>query len=427
MHRPLLNPFATLGPLVVALALSACGGGGGSDDDGGTPPTPTPTSSFTQQASWSFTLPAAGSSLCYDFNARAEVAGCSGNAWDLKVTSSGRTATLWTNSGTSGTGSGGAFAGPFEHTWAQLQTWLNATTDPVNGAIPATLYAADSASSVFTGGNGIQSAAFEYGVTGANDHLLYPNYRVFLITTDNTSADATGTVAAPVYALQVTGYYGGTGGTTSGYPSLRWIDRSTPASVRTATFDARAGWVHVNLATGTQTDANGTWHIAFNRYNVKLNGGTSGSGKVGGFVGRTPAGFYDASGQPVPAKFQSTANPADTASDLVATDLSVPASANAWVRDALTSRLNPVYRGSYPNPLDYGWLTYYPTAAAATAGGLPAVAHLIKAMPERAALVRGGEGNTYARMRLEEIRYADPGNASSAQTWTFGFEVQPAQ
>ena len=48
-------------------------------------------------------------------------------------------------------------------------------------------------------------------------------------------------------------------------------------------------------------------------------------------------------------------------------------------------------------------------------------------MPERGALVRGGEGNTYARMRLEEIRYADINSATSAQTWTFRFEIQPPQ
>ncbi len=82
-----------------------------------TPPTITPsTSSFTQTAEWTFTLPAAGTSLCYDFNTKAEVAGCTGTGWDLKVTSSGLTGTLWSNSGTSGTGGGGVFGSPLaEH------------------------------------------------------------------------------------------------------------------------------------------------------------------------------------------------------------------------------------------------------------------------------------------------------------------------
>lgn len=105
--------------------LAACGGGGGAEEDS----SPTPTTSFTQQATWAVTLPASGSSVCYDFNARAEVAGCAGNAWDLKLTVGSRgSASLWTNSGTSGTGAGGAFGGPFDHTWTELQSYTDATT-----------------------------------------------------------------------------------------------------------------------------------------------------------------------------------------------------------------------------------------------------------------------------------------------------------
>lgn len=405
--------------LWVSLFLAACGGGGGEDPaaPGITPP---PASAFTQQATWTVTLPAAGSSVCYDFNARAEVSGCSGTAWDLRLTVGSRgSTTLWTNSGTSGTGAGGAFGGPFDHTWAQLQTYADATS------LPATVFRADGARGVFSGSNGIQSAAFEYGVGGANDHRLYPNFRVFLITTNAASADAVGTETSPVFALQITGYYGGTGGTTSGYPSFRWVDRRVPTTVREATVDARAGWVYYDLVNGALSSETGPWHIAFNRYNVRLNGGSSGSGTVAGFVGRTPAGFYDGNGAPIAAKFQSTTLVADTLPDLQAGDLSGPATASAWVRDALASALNPASRGSYPNALDYGWYVYHPTAASAQAAGLPAVAHLLQAQPERGALVRGGEGNTFARMRLRSIGYADPNDASSAQTWTFDFEVQP--
>src|SRR5262249_8026359 len=154
--------------------------------------------------------------------------------------SSGRTGSLWTNSGTSGTGAGGAFGGPFDHTWTALAAWLNGTTDPVSGAIPATLFFKDAASGVFTGSNSIQAAAFEYGVAGETDHKLYPTYRTFLITTDNSKADTTSTVATSVFALQVTGYYGGAGGTTSGYPSFRWVDTAAPATVKTATVNASA-------------------------------------------------------------------------------------------------------------------------------------------------------------------------------------------
>ncbi len=79
----------------------------------------------------------------------------------------------------------------------------------------------------------------------------------------------------------------------------------------------------------------------------------------------------------------------------------------------------------YPNPLNYGWYTYYPTATAAASAGLPPVAHLIKANVDGASLLRGGEGNTYARFHVTQIAYADPNNASSQQTWTIEFDVQP--
>lgn len=428
--------LGALSIIALAATLAACGGGG---DDGGTattpptsggggvvaPPTVTPTSSFTQTAEWTFTLPAAGTSLCYDFNTKAEVAGCTGTGWDLKVTSSGLTGTLWSNSGTSGTGGGGVFGSPLANTWADLSTWKNATIDPVNGTLPAAVFLKDSAAGVFANSNSISSAAFEYGVASATDHLLYPTYRTFIVTSNSASADTTGTVGAPVFALQVTGYYGGSGGTTSGYPSFRWIDRTAPGVVRTAQVNASADWVYYDLVAGAVSTASGTWHIAFNRYNVKLNGGQSGSGTVAGFLGKTPAGFYDGTGAPVASKFTDASNLTATLADLTAPDLTLPTAANQWIKDANASALNPKYTGAYPNALNYGWLSYFPTAAASAANGLPAVAHLIAANPQGAVMLRGGEGSTYARFHLTKIQYADPNVNSSAQTWTINFNVQP--
>lgn len=426
-----LRTFSVLPAALAAALLTACGGGGGGDDPPPTPPVVTPpvadASSFTQKASWSFELPAAGSAVCYDFDTQAEVAGCSGKAWDVKVHSGGRTAELFTNSGVSGSGAGGAFGSPFSHTWTQLQAWKNALTDPVSGAIPASLYFPDAVKNVFSGSNGIASGAFEYALGGDTDHLLYPNHRVFLVTTDSSLADAVGTAAAPVYALQVTGYYGGPGGTTSGYPTLRWIDR-LGQQVRTATLDASAGWVYFNLTSGKTVAESGAWHVAFNRNTMKLNGGSSGTGTVAGFVGATPAGFYDAGGKPVLAKFKAT-TAADTLADLTGV-LAAPASANAWVKDAVSSQLTPHYTGTYPDPLDYGWFTYYPTDASAIAAGM-AGAHQLKAHPERATLVRSGEGNSYARMRVASIAYgpvtAPAKPFTGKQTWTIEMDVQPAR
>ena len=454
-----MNPrFFSLLPVAFAAALLAgCGGGGGDDSPASpvtppgtnppvmppvtppvtppvsppvTPPTTPPAgdaSRFTQKASWVFELPAAGSAVCYDFDTQTEVPGCSGKAWDLKVKSGGRTAELFSNSGASGTGAGGAFGSPFTHSWSELQGWKNALTDPTSGPIPATLYFPDAAGSVFSGSNGIASSVFEYAIGGDNDHLLYPNHRVFLVTTNSALANPVGTSAAPVYALQVTGYYGGPGGTTSGYPTLRWQDRLSQ-QVRTTTIDASKGWTYFNLTSGTTVAETGDWHVAFNRNTMKLNGGASGPGTVAGFVGATPAGFYAADGTPVLARFKTTV-PADTLADLTGV-LAMPASAQAWVKDSVASQLAPPYTGSYPAPLDYGWFTYYPTDASAMAGGL-AGAHQLKANPEGATLLRSGEGNSYARMRVASIAYgpvtAPAQPYTGKQTWTIDMDVQPAR
>lgn len=405
------------------IGLAACGGGG-SDSSGGdggvTPQPPVSSSKFTQSATWTLALPESGKSVCYDFDAKAEAA-CTGNNWDIKLVSGGRSAEIFTNSGPSGSGQGGAFGGPFAHTWTELLKWDDALVDPVGGAIPATLYAADTAKSIFSGSNQIQAAAFEYDLTGT--HQMHPNFRVFLITSNHASADVTGAAGA-VFGLQLTGYYGGPTGTASGWPSFRWIDMSNPAVVNTASVDASQGWVYYDLANKTTTAEAGSWHVAFSRYNVKLNGGVSGTGTVGGFLSKTPEGFYGADGAPVLAKFASTTNLADTLADLTG-PLTGPRAASAWMKDSIGSQLTPAYTGSYPNALNFGWYNYFPTDAAGASAGLGQ--HQLGANPNAAALVKSGEGNSYARMRLASIAYA-PANPvySGAQTWTFEFGVQPA-
>jgi len=427
------KPFhLALGAVACATLLAACGGSG---DDAPATTTPVATSAFTQSGEWTFVLPASGTSVCYDFEAKAQTADCTGTKWDLKVKSSGMTASLWTNGGTSGTGTGGAFGGPFDHTWTELQAWKSGTLDPTdttNTQLPATVFLADSAKSVFTGTNDIQAAAFEYGVTGAtSDHLLYPNFRVFLVTTDSAAATniGTGTTTSPVYALQLIGYYGtptplSSTGTTSGIVTFRYVDRSSGVK-REATVDARAGWVYYDLTSNTVSSATGTWQVAFNRYNVKLNGGESGTGTVAGFLGKTPTGFYNTDGTVVAAKFTATTNVADTLADLIATDIAVPTRVASWVKDSTASALNPAYKGTYPAALDYGWYKYYPAVDANTPAGV--VQHQIVAQADRAALVRTGEGNGYARFQLASIVYATPTSATSAQTWTIKYDLQPSK
>ncbi|MGH1357420.1 MAG: HmuY family protein [Burkholderiaceae bacterium] len=412
----------------IVLGLAACGGGGEEAVSSSPAPAPTPTpvaeASFSKVANWEATLPDAGQSVCYDFDAEIEVPDCGGEQWDLKLNSTGRSASVSSNSGPSGAGNGGVFGSPFARSWTDLLQWTNALNDPAGGAVPANLYFADSALSVFTGSNSIRSTAFEYALAGGDDRRLYPSYRVHLITTDSASASATGTAGAPVFALQVTGYYGGATGTESGHVSFQWIDRAAPAALRDATVDASQETAYFDLVAGAQTDASGSWHIAFNRYTAKLNGGESGAGTVAGYLARTPDGFYTAAGEPVLAAFQN-ATPASMASELQA-ELASPASARSWEIDSVTSQLQPDYQGDYPAPLDYGLYIYYPTAQAAENAGLASTANILGANPERGALIRSGEGDSYARFHVVNIQYADPADSSSQQTWTFEFGVQPA-
>ncbi len=409
-------------PVAVAvLGLAACGGGGSGDGGEVTPPPPPPPdSAFTQTATWTVALPGAGQSVCYDFDAKTESA-CAGGTWDIKLVSGGRSAEIFTNSGPSGSGKGGAFGSPFAHTWTELLKWKDALIDPVGGAIPATLYAADTAKGVFSGTNEIQAGAFEYDLTGT--HQMHPNFRVFLVATNSASTDITGAAGA-VFGLQMTGYYGGPTGTASGWPTFRWVDMANTAVVNTASVNATQGWVYYDLANKAVTTEAGSWQIAFNRYNVKLNGGTSGSATVGGFLSKTPEGFYGADGAPVLAKFNATTNLADTLADLTGPQTG-PTSAAAWVKDSIGSQLTPAYTGSYPNAMDFGWYSYYPTNAAGAPVGLSQ--HQLGANTEAAALVKSGEGNSYARMRLTNIAYAPATPVyAGAQTWTFEFGIQPA-
>ncbi len=401
-----ITHFSQFGLAALVLLLAACSDSNNNNGDDGGEPTPTDATFSTETRSWVFALPGSGESLCYDIDAGEEALCDDGSDWDLKITSGGRTVSFWSNSGVSGNGDGGAL-GLFD--WTELLGWVNATTDPGSGQNVASLYFADSASSIFS-----QSSWYAYDLLGT--HQLHPNYRVYLV--DGNPADT----STPQFALQVVGYYGGSSGTTSGYPSIRWIDRAEPDNLREATLDATShdAWVYVDLATGDTLDLDAdtaadstAWHIAFRRSEIKLNGGASGPGTTAGFLGKTPEGFYDEDGEPVTQTFTST-TPEDTLDELTAADMAEPARASAWVTDGTSSVLNPPYTGSYPQPLDYGWFTYTPTS------------HFLTANPENGALLRSGNGDSYARFHLTDISYANPAVATSQTTWTLEFNVQPA-
>lgn len=396
--------------LAAAVLLTACGGdsGGGS---GGNPPQTS--SKFTESATWEIALPASGQSVCYDFNAKAVVAGCSGTSWDLKLTNHDGLGYLWTNSGSSGSGGGGSLGGPS----TEYNEWLAANRGPDDTEnFPGIAWLADSVGNVFTGTNEIGSAIFEYDLDGGN--LMWPSYRTFLLTTDSSKSHVSSdnVDGVKVYALQLIGYYGGPNGATSGYVTLRYVERldgNTWSSPQTATVNAtNYVWVYFNLDTKqvVNSPAGSNWHIAFQRYSVKLNGGNVGTGgTMGGYVAYSSPTLYP--GGSADADQLMNATPANTLADLTSDNMDFPASAAEWVQDKYSSPLGPEPTGTAPE-LDYGWF-------ALDASGFAT------AKADHAALLRSGEGNSFARIRVADIAYADSDDAGSQQTWTIEFDIQP--
>ncbi|MGO2226667.1 HmuY family protein [Psychrobacter celer] len=397
---------------LLALSMTGCGGSsdgsssgnnGNSDNDGSTPPASS--ASFSENATWQVTNLAPDSATCYDFDAKAE-SSCDGDTWDIKFENQARSVKLWSNSGDSGAGMGGVF-GLID--WSDLSRYTNATLDPDTGRDISLHYNEDRSGGVFTA-----KPWFEYNLQG--NHQLYPNNRVYMVTTDSSSAMTDSSVQQPIYALQITNYYNDAG--KSGYPTIRWVDTALPNQVQTQTINATSNddWVYVDLKTGqSSTDKDSTWQIGFKRNDVILNGGDSGSGKIGGYLAATPAGYYDAKDEPIVSQFI-TDGSAATLADLTSTaDYDKPLSARSWVIDSKGSDLNPAYIGSFPN-LDFGWYTYN------------GMTHQLNAKPldsAQGALIRSAEGNSYARVRLDKINYPDS-TATTATSWEFKLDIQPA-
>ncbi|MBO1517715.1 HmuY family protein [Psychrobacter sp. F2608] len=397
---------------LLAFSMTGCGGGSdgsssgnneNSDNAGSTPPASI--ASFSETATWQVTNLAPDSATCYDFDAKAE-SSCDGDTWDIKFENQARSVKLWSNSGDSGAGMGGVF-GLID--WSDLSRYTNATLDPDTGRDISLHYNEDRSGGVFTA-----KPWFEYKLQG--NHQLYPNNRVYLVTTDSSSAITDSSVQQPIYALQITNYYNDAG--KSGYPTIRWIDTALPNQVQTQTINATSNdnWVYFDLTTGkSSTDKNSAWQIGFKRNDVILNGGDSGSGKTGGYLAATPAGYYDAKDEPIVSQFI-TDGSAATLTDLISTaDYDKPLSARSWVIDSKGSDLNPAYTGNFPN-LDFGWYTYN------------GMTHQLNAKPlnsAQGALIRSAEGNSYARVRLNKINYPDS-TATTATSWEFKLDIQPA-
>ncbi|MCP1727582.1 hypothetical protein J2T60_001582 [Natronospira proteinivora] len=148
-------------------------------------------------------IPASGGVVCFHFADNGGSSDCSSDDWDVQLGFEGRDVFLRSNSGPSGPGQGGLF-GPMDRD--DLDEYQEATYTPGGQSI-AHHYSADTTGGVFA-----EHSWYAYNLEGR--HQLWPNYRVYLIDSDENQDDA------PRYALQVTDYYDDAG--ESGHVSLRY-------------------------------------------------------------------------------------------------------------------------------------------------------------------------------------------------------------
>ena len=148
------------------------------------------------------------SEICVDLDSAAAVDCNAALAdWDLRFEISRESTALWTNGGVYGGGSGATMG---TQTKTDLMAYTSATS--VDGQSILSHYQADRSTSVFD-----EHSWYGYGLAGANDHQLYPNFRTFVIDTNKDDADSA------QYSLQLINYYS-LGG--SGTPEIRFIKHS---------------------------------------------------------------------------------------------------------------------------------------------------------------------------------------------------------
>lgn len=216
-------------------------------------------------------------------------------------------------------------------------------------------------------------------------------------------------LAATVAALSLTACGGGSSG---GGSNAGGGDGPPPAAeLQSLNVDATnySEYVHVNLHTGqivevaAQAEATPEWHIALRRFNVKLNGGTSGPGNVAGALIGAQDDFYD-DGTPIASRFSNATE--DSERPVLMADFAEP-DASDWVSDNITTVL------SGTSATDGGWYLYN----FADGTMLP--------NPDRGWLLRSGEGNSYARMRMTGLVF-DTRSGNGVENFRFEFDVQPA-
>ncbi|MCG5549420.1 HmuY family protein [Halorhodospira halochloris] len=166
-----------------------------------------------------------------------------------------------------------------------------------------------------------------------------------------------------------------------------------------ANINASEGWAHVNLEQSKVVDPEEEhWHLKFNRFNVRLNSGPSGNGEVHGALGLQPPKELYGKDDEGDTDFDSPKQDAFTAAEphqhiarLIDNDFSDPGSSvsDEWQADRLVSAIG-----------DEFWETD-------TSGGMPPD---IVANKDVGWLVRGRDGETYARIRVTDLLFEMTGD-----------------
>jgi hypothetical protein len=157
--------------------------------------------------------------------------------------------------------------------------------------------------------------------------------------------------------------------------------------------------VYLNLETGALVEESGDWHIAANRLAFKLNGGASGTGSVGGALAVAQEEFYEDSGEPNVSVFTNATE--NSEEEHLLGNFQDP---DTWQQDAFAS----AFGGSDT------WSQYNRDTG------------LITEKADVGYLVRSGEGDSYARMRVVDFNF--PTRAGNGiESFRFEFDVQAAE
>ncbi|MGB1581244.1 MAG: HmuY family protein [Nevskiales bacterium] len=168
-------------------------------------------------------------------------------------------------------------------------------------------------------------------------------------------------------------------------------------------FDFETGeTVNLSEAQARSSDA---WDIALRRYTVKSNGGSSsdGTSNAGGALAAAQDDFYDANGDPNSSVF-TNATAAGEREHLVTT-LAIP---DDWTEDSVVTTFDVE-----PVSGDYGWYLYNFTDGN------------IGPNPGNGWILRSGEGDSYARMRVTGLDFPTR-SGNGVQSFEISFDVQPS-